>query len=206
MAGKVLIAYTSRMGSTAEIAQAIGRELETAGFVVEVAGLKDVGSIEGFDAVVIGSPVYMTQIEKDVAVFTARHRAGLSRVPVAAFTVGIAPVDHRVGSVGDVLDKFRAALGPVKPVAITMFAGRLELARMSFVQRTMTGLMKVFTGDFRDWEAIRAWARELPAACGMRHPGGPPDGGPGGSGSQVGPGAIPGREGSRQGTSEEKDP
>jgi hypothetical protein len=27
----------------------------------------------------------------------------------------------------------------------------------------MTGLMKVLTGDFRDWDAIRAWARELPA-------------------------------------------
>ncbi|HUK92613.1 MAG TPA: flavodoxin domain-containing protein [Methanomicrobiales archaeon] len=167
MAGKVLIAYATRMGSTAEIAQAVGRELEATGLGVEVARLKDVGSIGGFTAIVIGSPVYMTQIEKDVAVFIARHGAGLSRVPVAAFAVGLAPVDHRVGSVGDVLDKFRAALGPVKPVAITMFAGRLELARMSFVQRTVTGLMKVFTGDFRDWEAVRVWARGLPAVFGL---------------------------------------
>ena len=164
MAATILIAYTSRMGSTAEIAQAIGRELEAAGYGVKVAELKGIDSIEGFSAVVIGSPVYMTQIEKDVAVFIARHGAGLSRIPVAAFAVGIAPVDHRVGSVESVLEKFRTALGPVRPVAIIMFAGRLELARMSFVQRTMTGLMKVFTGDFRDWEAIKAWARGLPAA------------------------------------------
>ena len=67
------------------------------------------------------------------------------------------------GSVEEVLEKLRAALGPVKPVAVTMFAGRLEMSGMSFAERTMTGLMKVLTGDFRDWDAIRTWARELPA-------------------------------------------
>jgi menaquinone-dependent protoporphyrinogen oxidase len=163
MAGNVLIAYTSRTGSTAEIAQAIGRELEAAGHSVKVAEMKGIDSLEGYRAVVIGTPVYMTKIEKDVAHFIARHGIGLSRIPVAAFAVGIAPVNHRVGPVGDVLEKLGAALEPVKPVAVTMFAGRLELARMSFVQRTMTGLMKVLTGDFRDWDAIRAWAKELPA-------------------------------------------
>jgi menaquinone-dependent protoporphyrinogen oxidase len=163
MAAKILVAYTSRTGSTAEIAQAIGKELEAVGLDVMVSDMKGTGSIEGYRAVVIGAPVYMAAIEKDVALFVARHRDGLSRIPVAAFAVGIAPVDHRVGSVESVVEKLRAALDPVKPVAVIMFAGRLELARMSFVQRTMTGLMKVLTGDFRDWEAIRAWARGLPA-------------------------------------------
>lgn len=162
MAAEILVAYVSRMGSTAEIAQAIGRELEAAGNSVEVAEMKGIASLEGYRAVVIGAPVYLANIEKDVAHFVARHRDGLSRMPVAAFAVGIAPVDHRVGSVESVLEKLGAALDPVKPVAVTMFAGRLEPARMSFVQRTMTGLMKVLTGDFRDWDAIRAWARELP--------------------------------------------
>jgi len=71
-------------------------------------------------------------------------------------------VNPKVGSVEEVLGKLRAALDPVKPVAVTMFAGVLELSRMSFVERTLTTLMNVFTGDFRDWEAIRAWARGLP--------------------------------------------
>jgi menaquinone-dependent protoporphyrinogen oxidase len=163
MAGRILIAYASRRGSTAEIAGAIGRELAAAGRSAAVAEMKGVTSVDGYAAVVIGAPVYMGKIEKDVAAFVARHRDGLSRVPVAAFAVGIAPVDPRVGSVEDALAKLRAALDPVRPAAVTMFAGRLEMSRMSFVERTMTGLMKVLTGDFRDWEAIRTWARELPA-------------------------------------------
>lgn len=164
MTGRILVAYGTRMGSTAEIAQAIARELEAVGQSVAVSEMKGIDTLEGYRAVVIGAPVYMAAIEKDVALFIGRHRNDLSRVPVAAFAVGIAPVDHRVGSVESVLEKLRAALDPVKPVAVTMFAGRLELSRMSFVQRTMTGLMKVLTGDFRDWDAIRAWARGLPAA------------------------------------------
>jgi menaquinone-dependent protoporphyrinogen oxidase len=125
--------------------------------------MKKITSLEGYRSVVIGAPVYMAKIEREVEDFVARHRDGLSKVPVAAFAVGIAPVDPRIGSVEEILEKLGAALGPVKPVAMTMFAGRLELARMSFVERTMTGLMKVLTGDFRDWDAIREWARELPA-------------------------------------------
>jgi menaquinone-dependent protoporphyrinogen oxidase len=163
MAGKILIAYTSRRGSTAEIARAVGKELEAAGIRVEIEEMKGVASLEGYQGVVLGAPVYLGRIEKDVAGFVERHREGLSRVPVAAFAVGIAPVDPRVGSVEEVLEKLRAALGPVKPAAVTMFAGRLEMSRMTLVERTMTGLMKVLTGDFRDWEAIRAWAREIPA-------------------------------------------
>jgi menaquinone-dependent protoporphyrinogen oxidase len=167
MAGKILVTYATRKGSTAEIAEAIGRELEAAGNAVQVHGMKGISSIEGFRGIVIGSPVYMAQIEKDVADFVSRFAKDLPGIPVAAFAVGIAPVNPRVGSVGEVLEKLRAALGPVKPVAVTMFAGRLELARMSFVERTMTGLMKVLTGDFRDWDAIREWARELPALLKM---------------------------------------
>jgi menaquinone-dependent protoporphyrinogen oxidase len=162
MPGKVLIAYTSRKGSTAEIARAIGKELEAAGKGVVVADMKGITSVEGFAAVVIGTPIYMGQVEKAVPDFVGRNREGLLRVPVATFAVGVAPVNPKVGSVEEVLGKLRAALAPVKPAAVTMFAGRLELSRMSFVERTVTTLTNVLTGDFRDWETIRAWARELP--------------------------------------------
>jgi menaquinone-dependent protoporphyrinogen oxidase len=167
MTGRILIAYTSRKGSTEEIARAVGAELETAGHSVVVADMKGVTSIEGFQAVVIGAPVYMAQVEKAVPDFVARNREELLKVPVAAFAVGIAPVNPKVGSVDEILGKLRAALGPVKPAAITMFAGVLDLSRMSFFERTVTTLTNVLTGDFRDWEAIRGWARGLPAAFGF---------------------------------------
>jgi menaquinone-dependent protoporphyrinogen IX oxidase len=46
-------------------------------------------------------------------------------------------------------------------LAVTMFARKLDSARMSFVERTMTKMLKVPTGDFRYWDRIREWAREV---------------------------------------------
>jgi menaquinone-dependent protoporphyrinogen oxidase len=163
MTGKILIAFTSRKGSTEGIARAIGTELEAAGYSVVVADMKGITGVADYQAVVIGAPVYMAQVEKAVSEFVAGNRQGLLAVPVAAFVVGIAPVNPKVGTVEEVLEKLRGALEPVKPAAITMFAGALELSRMSFFERTVTTLTNVLTGDFRDWEVIRSWARDLPA-------------------------------------------
>ncbi len=58
MSGKVLIAYATRNGSTAEIAEAVGKELKAAGHNVEVKEMKTVTSVEGYTAIVIGAPMY----------------------------------------------------------------------------------------------------------------------------------------------------
>jgi menaquinone-dependent protoporphyrinogen oxidase len=48
-----------------------------------------------------------------------------------------------------------------------MFAGALDAGKMNFVERSLTSLMKVPTGDFRDWDAITAWARTLAGKMGL---------------------------------------
>jgi menaquinone-dependent protoporphyrinogen oxidase len=163
MTARILVAYASRKGSTAEIAQAVGKELVSAGYTVDVAEMKTVVTLAGYDAVVIGAPVYMGKVEKDVTGFVTKHRDRLSRMPVAAFAVGIAPVAPQIEPVEKVLEDLTKVLSPVQPVALTVVAGKLDPDKMSFIERKMTSLMKVKTGDFRDWDAIAAWARELPA-------------------------------------------
>ena len=56
---RILVAYATKKGSTAEIAQAIGKELRTAGHLVDVTEMKSVSSLDGYNAVVIGAPFYM---------------------------------------------------------------------------------------------------------------------------------------------------
>ena len=56
MSGRILVAYASRKGSTASIAQAIGKELTSEGYAVDVSEMKSVTSLEGYNAVVIGVP------------------------------------------------------------------------------------------------------------------------------------------------------
>ena len=167
MAPRILVAYTTRKGSTAEIALAVAGELEKSGAAVTVADMTTVPSVEGYDAVVLGAPVYSGRIAKDVAFFARRHRDALGRIPVAGFVTGIAPVFPKTGEVSGFTRQFESALGPVRPVAVTMFAGRLDAARLSFIERGMTAVLKVPTGDFRDWVTIAIWARDLPQKLGL---------------------------------------
>ena len=167
MAAHILVAYTSRKGSTAEIALAVAKELEKTGAAVTVSDMMTVSSLEGYNAVVIGAPVYTGKVARDVAIFARRHRDSLSRIPVAGFVTGIAPVYPKTGETTGFTGQLADALSPAKPVAVTMFAGKLDVARLSLVERGMTSLLKVPTGDFRDWVTIAVWARGLPEKMGI---------------------------------------
>ncbi|NMB79079.1 MAG: flavodoxin [Methanomicrobiales archaeon] len=167
MAARVLVAYTSKKGSTAGIAEAVAKELKARGLVVEVSTMETVTSLAAYDAVVLGVPVYTGRIMSPLALFVARHRDALGKLPVAAFAAGIAPVFPKTGEVSQFTDQLSTALQPVRPVSVTMFAGRLDPKNLSFVERGLTALLKVPTGDFRDWKAIAAWAAELPAKMGL---------------------------------------
>jgi menaquinone-dependent protoporphyrinogen oxidase len=167
MAVNILVAYASKTGSTAEIAQAVGKELQSAGYSTDVAGMKTVSSLAGYHAVVIGGPLYMGKVIGDVGKFVGRHRDALVKLPVAAFTVGMTPVSKDPVQIENAMKMLRSALAPLQPVSETVFAGRVDPKKLSFIQRKMTEMAKSPVGDFRDWDAIARWARELPAKMGV---------------------------------------
>ncbi len=163
MSTRILVAYASPRGSTSGIAQAIGKELQSAGYSVDVVELRNVPTLEGYSAVVIGGPIYMGKIVPDVGKFVGKFRDALVKIPVAAFIVGMAPVGKDPGGdIERVMVIFRAALAPLEPVAETMFAGMVDPGKLSFIQKWMIKKAKAPVGDFRNWEAIAAWSRELP--------------------------------------------
>ena len=167
MSARILVAYVSPKGSTAGIAQAIGKELQSAGYSVDVVELKAVSSLEGYRAVVIGGPFYMGKIVGDVAKFVGRFRDVLTKMPVAAFAVGVAPVGKDPEQIGEARKIFRQAIAPIEPVAEALFSGRIDLENLSFFQKRMVGAVKAPVGDFRDWDAIAKWARKLPGKFGV---------------------------------------
>ena len=167
MTVRILVTYASRKGSTAGIAQAIGKELISEGYSVDVSEMKSVTSLAGYNAVVIGAPVYTGKVTGDVAAFVAANKDELSRLPVAGFVTEIAPMYPKTGDVKGFTDQLVTALAPISPVAVTMFAGSLDAGKLNFVERSLTLLLKVPTGDFRDWNAIAAWARTLAGKMGL---------------------------------------
>ena len=158
----ILIAYATKKGSTAEIAQAIGKELTSAGHAVDVKELGTVTSLAGYQAMVIGGPMYMGKMIGDVGKFVRHHYKALVRMPVAGFIVSLAPVSKDPEQVENAQKTLQAALSPLQPVARGVFAGRLDPEKLSWLQNWMIKQVKSPVGDFRDWTAIAAWARELP--------------------------------------------
>jgi len=155
---RILVTAASKHGSTDEIASTIGEELERRGFDVTVAPVEHVRSIEGYDAVVLGSGVYMGRWLKPAKAFADREAARLASVPVWLFSsgpIGAAaskseePADRRTG------DEIAAAIGAREH---RLFAGRLDRKRLNAMERMAVRMVKAEDGDYRPWDEIRAWA------------------------------------------------
>ena len=71
---KVLVAYATRHGATAGIAERIGSKLREHGLDATVLPAKDVRDVREYDAFVIGSAAYMYHWLKDATDFVHRHR------------------------------------------------------------------------------------------------------------------------------------
>jgi menaquinone-dependent protoporphyrinogen oxidase len=170
MDSRILVAYATRSGSTAEIAQAIGEELTKAGFTVNVAEIKAVSMLAGYTAVVIGGPLYMGSVDGAVGKFVKNNREQLLKLPVAAFVVGLAPKNPDPGAVEMAMAALKKSLEPLAPESSVLFAGKLDPAKVNFVMRKFLEMAKIPAGDFRDWDTIAAWARELPGKMGLPLP------------------------------------
>ena len=164
---RILVAYTTRSGSTAEIAQVIGKELTNAGLTVDVTDIKTVTTLAGYTAIVIGGPLYMGSVDGAVGKFVRKNREQLLTLAVAAFAVGLAPKNPDPGAVEMAMGALKKSLEPVTPVESVLFAGKLDPAKVNFVMRKFLEMAKIPAGDFRDWDAITLWARELPGKMGL---------------------------------------
>ena len=168
MAASILIAYATRYGSTQEVAEAVGARLREQGLTVEVRRAGEVRSVGGFDAVVLGTPLYIGSLLREARKFLNRCRTALSQMPVAVFALG--PV-HGGKELEDARTQLTAALAKLpwlRPVATEVFVGKYDPAHLRFPDSLLavlpaSPLHGLPAHDGRDWAAIHAWADTLPA-------------------------------------------
>lgn len=159
---QVLVASASRHGSTAAISEAITAALAAHGLEVHQLPLQRVASVEPYDAVVVGSAVYMGRWLKPARDFITRHAHDLRAKPVWLFSSG--PVGGR-GEAGSIPDA-DAAMAVVEARGHEVFAGRLDVDAMAGAERLLVKAMRGRSSDDRDWDAIRAWADGIAQALG----------------------------------------
>ena len=166
MSDNILVTYASAMGSTAGVADAIGKTLAEGGLEVDVRPMREVQDLTPYQAVVAGSAIHGQQWLPEAMQFVQTHRAALANKPFAAFlvcmTLAIRNAQYRE-TVATWLEPVRTL---VRPVSEGLFAGVLNVSqipsfgdRIKFRFSVMLGAWG--EGDHRDWKAIRAWAESL---------------------------------------------
>jgi menaquinone-dependent protoporphyrinogen oxidase len=159
---RVLVAYASKRGSTAEIAESIAAALRDSGLSVDCVPVGEVASLEPYDAVVLGSAVYMKRWRGDAKRFLNKHGEELARRRFWVFSSG---------PVGDAQKPPDPSwLEPPRIVAQVerlgarghvVFGGRMPIEPHGPIERSMVKNTPAEFRDLRDWGQIRAWAAAL---------------------------------------------
>lgn len=191
---RILVAYATMAGSTADVAQKVGEEIAKSGLQVDVLPLSEVKDIETYDGVVVGGPMIMGW-HRAALRFLKKHRRAFQRIPLAVFVMAMSLTQTDEKSTGDVavyvdeklpkpaekdgslnfreryarlsnyLRPILTATRPVKPVSIGMFGGRLEYGRLKWWAVLFVMLIiQAPAGERRNWPAIQEWSAGLPAA------------------------------------------
>jgi len=163
MTARVLVAYGSKYGATAGIAEAIGATLREHGLAADVRPAADVDRIDGYDVVVVGGGLYVGRWHGDAVGFVRRFEDELVDRPTWLFSSG--PTGGNPKAELELRDVLARQPGP--PGNVAKLAGRIHpRGHRTFGGRAGSEMGGIFAqwvpkGDWRDFDAIRAWAASI---------------------------------------------
>jgi menaquinone-dependent protoporphyrinogen oxidase len=158
----ILVAVASKHGSTRAIADVIAQELRESGHAVEVRNAGEVSNAKPYDAAIVGSAIYMGNWLAEARQFVEANRVKLATMPVWLFSSGPLGRDdpQPPGDPAHLQELMQAT----QAWGHTIFVGALDKGTLGLGERLVAKMVKAPEGDFRDWEAIRGWAREIASA------------------------------------------
>jgi menaquinone-dependent protoporphyrinogen oxidase len=156
MPARVLVAYATKLGSNAEIARSIAAILRESGHHASALPAREVKGIEGWDAVILGSAIYAAHWQKDARRFVSRFHDTLQTRPLWLW--GSGPLDATLAAAGLPITQHGAEItADLGARDYRTFGGRLTEDAPIDPQVLRTHPI----GDFRDWDAIHAYAHQI---------------------------------------------
>ena len=187
---RALIVHASRHGATAGIAERIGETLRAQGIDADVAPAGKFTDPAPYDACVVGSGVYMGSWLAEGIDYLERNVETLRTRPTWLFSSGPIPNASKQQPVED--DPYGGALGPadgpgsggrkkIEALAAAIGVRGHQIFQGAFdpndppkalserVARMLPPVKKILPeGDFREWDVIEAWAKELADEIGQK--------------------------------------
>jgi menaquinone-dependent protoporphyrinogen oxidase len=168
---KAIVVYASKYGSTKDIAEFIAEKLRQHGMEADARSVDAAPNPEEYDAVVIGSAVYMGHWMDGAMEFVRQNHTVLADRPVWLFSSGPLELGPEISSANDPrlepkeISELRETIHPRDH---RIFFGALDPNKLGFMHRTMRKLPAARSilpeGDFRDWDDIEAWTSSIAQA------------------------------------------
>lgn len=154
---KILVAVASTYGATHELAGWVTGALTDAGHSVTLRPVEQVKELESYDAVVLGSAVYIGRILTHARQFARRLESEFAPKPVWVFASGMKTI-----TANPLQAKYTQAQSP--PYfggQYPIFGGRVDTSELGPAERALAGFMGSHGKDARDREVVTAWAAKV---------------------------------------------
>ena len=165
---KALVIYASEYGSTEGVARVIAKVLCDDGKDVELMRVQDVMSLDGYEHVIVGSPIQYDTWMDEAKEFVNKYEKQLSLIKVDYFFTCLTlsqKTEKTIQQAQQYADGLMQINMHVVPRYIGQFAGVLDYNKFSFSFRILAHIMfavlGVKEGDYRDWSAIKKWSNKI---------------------------------------------
>ncbi|SDB79848.1 menaquinone-dependent protoporphyrinogen oxidase [Raineyella antarctica] len=160
---RMLVAFATKGGTTQTIAERIGARLTEAGHQVTVVAVQDNPDPAAYEAVVVGSGVLNGSVYPAGGEWVIARQGHLLGRPVGVFAVCLSALseDPEARAAALAYPDQLAAVLPEPPFASIVFPGTYDPGSRTWWERIVARLNNAPKGDFRDWDKVDAWAREL---------------------------------------------
>jgi menaquinone-dependent protoporphyrinogen oxidase len=167
---KILIAYGTTEGQTAQIADHLSELMRSRGLEAHALNLNSQSvSVDGYDAVVVGGSIHMGKHQEDVVEFVRKNRADLERLPSAFFSVSLA-ANGDLANAEAYVENFVQQTG-WRPSKVGLFSGALLYRQYGFLKRYMMkrivrdkpGMSTDTSRDYvyTDWDQVNRFAEDF---------------------------------------------
>ena len=164
----ILIAYESKFGSTAEIANFIGKNLSISNQKVDIKKINEVKDLSIYKHIIIGSAIQYDKWMSEAKNFIVKNEIELSNKSVSFFLVCLVlskKTEKTTIKANDYAKSIKDLVPKIKVNNFGKFAGVLDYSKMSFGQRILAkgifAIIGVKEGDYRDWNSIKKWSKNI---------------------------------------------